>query len=158
MPRDAVQNGRDRHRHEAPGASRSRRLFAKLSALSVSLLLAVSSCNRKPTYSSSATSAPSSIPSVLTVTRQPGRLVLRITSADADAPVEISDASNPDVLIQTVKANDRERAFNDLFRAYGDVRLDLAADHRIPHLAVMTLMGELRQTGFTHLQFAMHQP
>src|SRR5688572_24412130 len=32
----------------------------------------------------------------------------------------------------TVKASDRERVFNDLFRTYGDIRLELAAERDIP--------------------------
>lgn len=42
----------------------------------------------------------------------------------------------------TVKASDRERVFNDLFRTYGDIRLELAAERDIPHGAMFTLMRD----------------
>jgi biopolymer transport protein ExbD len=158
MPYDASHFVRRGRLDAERGASFSRDLITALSACLSCLLPVVASCSREPNHSSSAEAAPSSLPSVPTVTRQPGRLVLRIKSADAGAPVEISNATPPAVVIQTVNTSDRERAFRDLFRAHGDVRLELAADRHIPHFAMTSLMDDLRRAGFTHLQFAAREP
>jgi len=133
-------------------------LHAAASVISFLLGLTVASCDREPTQSSSMAPAPSLLPSALATTRQSARLLLRITSADTDTLVEISDPAHPAVVLQTVKASDRERVLHDLFRAYGDVRLELATERDIPHGAMITLMSDLRQSGFTQLQFAVRAP
>ncbi len=125
---------------------------------SLSLLFAVVSCRGEPTSSSSTDSAPSAPPSVLTTTRQPAKVVLHVTSGDVDVPITIADAAHPKLVLRTVKGSERERAFHDLFRTYGNVVVGLAIDREVPHAAVISLLEDLRLAGFKHLQFVNPHP
>lgn len=107
---------------------------------------------------------PSSRPSPLSARREAAAVAMRLQSVpegtilevDVDPTVD-SSASARHLDLSLTEAQ-RPAALKRLFEDRGNVRVDIFAGREVAHAAVIALMVDLSNAGFTNIQFGIARP
>jgi biopolymer transport protein ExbD len=127
--------------------------------LALLLLLAGCSRNDPPPPSDEMTEGVFVTSSGLSAVRVPAAFAMRLVPDASGTILEISEVqSDGEAPALRLTTGERSAHLKRLRTERGNVRIDIFADRGAPHSEVLALMTDLREGGFTKLQFGMNSP